>query len=152
LIADVTDFVALTGARRSEVCRLRAADVDVENRTLTITEKKRRHGHTTYRTLPVHDDLLPVLRRRLASGKPIVFTASIDTLAQGLAKAVAGTRFDLKGFGFHALRHSAASRLLAANVPVTAVADVLGHADARTTLGIYAHAFDADSRRAVALL
>jgi integrase len=43
LIADVTDFVALTGCRRSEACRLRPGDIDLRGRSVTITEKKRRH-------------------------------------------------------------------------------------------------------------
>jgi len=152
LIADAVDFVALTGARRSEVCRVHAGDVDLDSDMVTITEKKRRHGHTTHRVIPIHPDLRPVLKRRVETRTGVVFTPSIDTLSQGLANALKGTRFDLKGLGFHSLRHSAASRLIAANVPITAVADVLGHADSRTTLGIYAHAFADDSRRAVSLL
>lgn len=39
----------------------------------------------------------------------------------------------------HDLRHAAASAMLAAGVPIRTVADTLGHADIRTTLGIYAH-------------
>ena len=39
----------------------------------------------------------------------------------------------------HDLRHAAASAMLAAGVPIRTVADTLGHADVRTTLGIYAH-------------
>ena len=39
----------------------------------------------------------------------------------------------------HDLRHAAASAMLAAGVPIRTVADTLGHADVRTTLGVYAH-------------
>lgn len=43
---------------------------------------------------------------------------------------------------FHSLRHSYASRLLAANVDVRTTAELLGHSDVQTTLNIYAHSDD----------
>lgn len=49
-------------------------------------------------------------------------------------------RAGLKGVGLHTLRHTHASTLLAAGVPVTNVSKRLGHRDAHTTAKIYAHA------------
>lgn len=46
---------------------------------------------------------------------------------------------DLSGIGLHSLRHSHASALLHAGVPITNVAKRLGHRDAYTTAKIYAH-------------
>jgi integrase len=43
------------------------------------------------------------------------------------------------GLTFHDLRHAAASRLIAAGLSPVAVAAVLGHEDATTTLRVYAH-------------
>lgn len=43
---------------------------------------------------------------------------------------------------FHDLRHAAASRLIGAGLDPVAVAAVLGHEDATTTLSVYAHLFD----------
>lgn len=43
---------------------------------------------------------------------------------------------------FHGLRHSCASLLLAAGVPVRDVAELLGHSDVRLTLSSYAHVLD----------
>ncbi len=42
----------------------------------------------------------------------------------------------------HSLRHTNASLLIAQGVDVRTVASLLGHAQASTTLDIYAHAFD----------
>ena len=142
LIADAVEFIAFTGVRRSELCRLRPEDIDFESQTLLITEKKRIHGQTTYRKLPIHPALVSLIKRR-SSNSPL-FTSSVHSLTSGLKKAIRGTKFDVKGFGFHALRHSAASRLLAEGVPVTAVASILGHATPQTTLQVYSHAFDED--------
>ena len=49
---------------------------------------------------------------------------------------------------FHSLRHSYASRLLAARVDIRTTADLLGHSDVQTTLNIYAHSDDAAKRAA----
>ena len=48
----------------------------------------------------------------------------------------------------HDLRHCAASLLLAKGVPVRAVQDILGHATAQMTLGVYASSDDAQRRAA----
>jgi len=140
LISDVVDLVALTGIRRSEVCRLGPQHVDLENRQLIVPERKRVHGVVTYRRLPIHDDLVSILDRRRHSCP--VFTESPHTLTGGLRKAIQGSRFDVKGFGYHCLRHSAASRLLAQGVPITVVSALLGHSTAATTLKVYSHAFE----------
>lgn len=150
LIADCVDLIAFTGIRRSEVCRLLPEHIDLEEKTLLITEKKRVHGQTTYRKLPIHLELLPIIERRL-NNSPI-FTASVNTLTAGLRKALKGTPFEKRGLGFHVLRHSAASRLLASGVPVPAVSAILGHATPQTTLSVYSHAFAEDVANAIDLL
>jgi integrase len=48
----------------------------------------------------------------------------------------------------HDLRHFAATRLLAAGIPVRTVSGRLGHANAATTLGVYAHFIQASDRHA----
>ena len=48
----------------------------------------------------------------------------------------------------HSLRHTNASLLIAQEVAVRTVASLLGHAQASTTLDIYAHAFDKNKRKA----
>ena len=49
----------------------------------------------------------------------------------------------LPSVSFHALRHSCASLLLAAGVPIRDVSELLGHSDVRLTLTNYAHVLDA---------
>lgn len=51
----------------------------------------------------------------------------------------------------HSLRHSHASGMLSKGVPVAAVAERLGHADASITLGIYTHALKRDKDVAAAV-
>lgn len=59
---------------------------------------------------------------------------------------------DLPSIHFHSLRHSNASILIAAHVPITAVSGRLGHAQTSTTLNYYASAIQsADAAAADAL-
>jgi integrase len=150
LIADVVDLVSLTALRRSEVCRLLPCHLDLEAGQLTVPERKRVHGAETYRTLPLHEDLLAMLTSR--RHRSPVFTGSPHTLTSGLKRAIRGTRFELPGFGYHSLRHSAASRLLAQGVAITVVSALLGHATPATTLKVYSHAFDSGLADAVGRL
>jgi integrase len=61
--------------------------------------------------------------------------SSVTRAAVRLAK-----KAGLEDVGLHSLRHTHASALLAAGVPVTNVSKRLGHRDAYTTAKIYAHA------------
>jgi integrase len=59
-------------------------------------------------------------------------------ISKGLARRAAG--LGLGRVRFHDLRHTHATLLLQAGVPVAAVSARLGHANAAVTLGIYSHA------------
>jgi integrase len=63
----------------------------------------------------------------------------ITTLAGRRFKTLAKTA-DVRAIKFHGLRHTCATLLLAAGVPVHVVAQRLGHANATMTLSVYAHA------------
>jgi integrase len=54
----------------------------------------------------------------------------------------------LRNLRLHDLRHFAATRLLAAGVPVRTVSGRLGHANASTTLTVYAHFLAASDQAA----
>jgi integrase len=58
------------------------------------------------------------------------------------------TRARLPLIRFHDLRHTAATNLLAAGVPVEVVSRMLGHADVATTLRYYRHVRPTELRRA----
>ena len=63
-------------------------------------------------------------------------------MADGISRALP---LDLN---VHSLRHTNASLLISQGVDVRTVASLLGHAQASTTLDIYAHAFDKNKRKA----
>lgn len=53
---------------------------------------------------------------------------------------------------FHDLRHTAATIMLEAGVPLTAVSGILGHANPSITARLYAHSFDEGKRNAVDIM
>ena len=72
----------------------------------------------------------------------------------GLGDRVTGTakRKTYKGLGFHDLRRASATALVALGVDVKTAQARLGHADAKTTLNIYASKVDANDRAAAEAL
>jgi integrase len=72
-----------------------------------------------------------------------------DTITGGFSRAARRVGVKLR---FHDLRHMSASLLISAGTDVRTVAGRLGHADASTTLRIYAHAFEARDRPAAEVL
>lgn len=61
-------------------------------------------------------------------------------------------RLGLREVRLHDLRHFAATRLLGAGIPVRTVSGRLGHANAATTLGVYAHILTESDREAAETL
>ena len=59
---------------------------------------------------------------------------------------------ELEGIRFHDLRHFAATSLLSAGIDVRTVAGRLGHANAATTLGTYAHFVGSADRQAAEVI
>ena len=79
-------------------------------------------------------------------GVPISPDALTDAFRRAFARIEARTG---RHHRLHDLRHTAASLMFDAKADLAAVRDVLGHADASTTLGIYTHAIEGGKRRAV---
>ena len=164
-----------TGMRRSEILGLQWRDIDLKAQRLTVSRtmvditgnpthidepKSRRSKRTiTYRNETA--DLieahyrdramrLEVLGRRLSGGTQVCLREDgnilkPDALSKGFKK-IAG-RCGLEGVRFHDLRHTHASLLLAANVPIHVVQARLGHASIQTTVDTYGHLMpDADAQ------
>lgn len=68
-------FAAYTGARRSEMLRLKLSDLDLEGGSVRVPEKKRVHGQRTSRRVPLASSLVDLLRDwlKIHPGGPFVF-------------------------------------------------------------------------------
>jgi integrase len=127
----------LTGCRRGEVCKIQREDIG--EHTLRIQA-----GNTKtlkYREVPI----VPALRPWLAH---LPLADTFEGINSGIRRA--RVKAGLPGVGFHILRHSCATILLAPpiNAPMHVVRDILGHTSIKTTER-YAHVQQAPQRQAL---
>lgn len=104
-----------SGLRLGELYR-----VDIVGRLLVLADTK--NGEP--RVVPAHPRILTCLQH-------LPLTINRNTLQRDWQRARAATVGD--GVRFHDLRHSTASELINAGVPLHTVGEVLGHKDARST-------------------
>jgi integrase len=136
---------AFTGARRSELLRMLAADLDLCAGILTIREKKRVKGRRSTRTAPVTPRLAGVLRDWLSvkPDSPFLFCQSAQvarskTRRDGATavtkneahdqfkRAVADSKWSVMR-GWHVLRHSFCSNMVASAIDQRIVDEIMGH-------------------------
>jgi len=125
-----------TGMRRGEMLNLTWDDIDLEKRTLIIQSGKDWHTKNyRYRAIQMTDDLYELLvGLNKKPGKLFPFHPS--TVWEVLKKAA--KKVEIEGITIHTLRHTFASHLAMAGVPIRAIQELLGHQDYKTTL-VYAH-------------
>lgn len=171
---------AVTGARRGELIALRWSSVDlvsaqvlVEHAVVQVGRELIEKGTKTHqaRRLALDGSTVDLLaghktacEERAALGgivlgdEAYVFSDEPDgsrpwkpdriTLAFGRFCRQEG----ITGVRLHDLRHFAATRLLSSGVDVRTVSGRLGHANASTTLGVYAHFLQSADQAAAAVL
>jgi integrase len=164
------------GLRRGEVLGLRWPDVDLEGKTVTISQALARVGgklefiepksRQSRRTVPIHDGLVAALRNhrrrqfeeRLAAGSRwhdggLVFTTGIGTplepraLNEDFERVVMAA--GLRRIRLHDLRHSCATFLLAQGVHPRVVMELLGHSQISLTMETYSHVLPDAMREAI---
>jgi integrase len=146
-----------TGLRISEVTGLRWRDVEPGRVTIrgirTAEEGYKRVAktHGSLRALAVPAEVTEALLalRQGAEDDAFVWPMSHTTLRADLRAAAKTADVPLPhGKSLHVLRHSSATWLAGAGLPIRDVAARLGHTDASLTLRTYAHALPAADERA----
>lgn len=167
-VGALVTLAATTGLRQGELLGLAWEDVDWEARTLTVRRTMARAWSGGYelsapktnrsrRAVHLAAAAVDALRReqreqeaaREAAGTAwqdtdrLVFTDAVGRPLYGTAVHRAFrellTAAGLPMIAFHGLRHSAATALLSAGVPLRVVSDLLGHSGIAITADYYAH-------------
>ena len=139
-----------TGMRRGEIFGLKWSDVDFEDRVLTIrafntkTMQERQVSLTTRLMIE-----LERIWEESPKNKDFLVFGFTDNVKKSWTSV--RTKAGLPDVRFHDLRHTAATRLVAAHLPLPEVGRVLGHTQANTTYR-YVNANIETTRRAAALL
>lgn len=136
------EVALLSGCRYGELIRFRARDFDARSGTLLVNESKsgkpRRVPLTTE-----GQQLLKTLTSDKAADDAILVKADgtewrANDQFQRMRAACAAAKIE-PPINFHALRHTTASLLAEAGVPLSFVAEVLGHSDTRMVSKHYQH-------------
>lgn len=131
----------LTGCRYGELIRLKVSDFDPDNGSVHIADPKGKPRHVWL----THEGRKWFEQWTAGKSGDALILARADGLAWGkdhqarrMAEACKAARI-IPPVSFHDLRHSYASALATAGVPLQMIADALGHADTRMTSRHYAH-------------
>lgn len=142
-----------SGMRLGEFLALTPKDFDFENNRISITKtynwKLKYSGppktETSVRTIAMPENVMQDIKTYIESfydpPERVFMAASQKTLTSRMAKYAA--RAGVKQIRIHDIRHSHASFLIHNNIPVTAIAQRLGHKNAKVTLEVYSHVYQA---------
>lgn len=151
-------FLYQTGCRIGEALAITWDDIDLSGGKITIDKSSkdqqvRKHTKTKMaRTIDMSDTLRQVLADLRDGGKQgsrQVFHKNGRLLSDNTLRRQWSAVCKQIGIGhrrLHDIRHTTASLLLARNVPVTYVAEMLGHSSPKITLDRYAHYIPAESK------
>lgn len=163
------DFLYHTGARINEVCALTPADIDRDTCRVRIRESFHRNrgtgrGHhlgvtkteSSVRTITVLPDVIDALTYKDSDDYVFTNTAGRPIQDGTFYRNVWCKRLDKAGItprpAPHDLRHTHASRLIAAGMDPLSVSRRLGHSSVAITLRTYAHWFARDDDTTMSLL
>jgi integrase len=141
-------LLVLTGARRSEIERLRMREIDLASRVLRLADSK-----TGQKVLMLNAPAITVLGGAMSLGgtkREFVFeNADASGPYAGLPKVWERVRVigEFQGLRMHDLRHSFASLGVVSGTPLAIIGALLGHAHSSTTQR-YAHLADDPIRNA----
>lgn len=152
-------LVALrTGMRIGEILALDWSDVDFDRALVTVrrnvsdgvlcSPKNNKERH-----IPLAQDLLATLSLRRRDDGLVFCTRAGALMNQRVATRMLLAlcrRTRVRRIGWHVLRHTFASHLVTAGVPMPAVQQLLGHADLRMTLR-YSHLAPSSLRQAISV-
>ena len=164
-------ILLFTGMRRGELIALTWNDVDLKNRVISVTkaaafngnqpEIKAPKSNAGIRTIPIPEQLVPILRETKSSGKSLYvcpdagggimsdrgwltswnsYQHYLNIQAGGKDASRSNPKIvAVEPFTAHQLRHTYATMLYDAGMDVKTAQELLGHADPSVTMNIYTH-------------
>ena len=160
-----------TGLRLGEVLALKWQNIDIKNKLIyidksvgsisqnhkTLTIESSPKTQSSIREIPISKkllDLLKVLRQHCSTDYVIVSHNNKQIKPRAYQKSFENLlkKFHIKHYGFHALRHTFATRLLENGVDIKTISELLGHSSPTITLNRYVHTNLQNKRKAMEIL
>lgn len=144
---DIILFAVHTGLRRTELVYLQWRDINFRNWTAAVQAKDELNWQPKsgrMRVVPIPKAChRMLLERKAESLSEFVFANQLgrprlNNLNRDFRNFLKDIGLYKKGMGWHSLRHSFASHLAMAGVPLNTIGELLGHSDPKTTR-IYSH-------------
>ncbi len=156
-------FALMTGLRLGEVCALRARDISLKERTVTVRETMQRiknlendstktkivftkpKSSTSARVVPLTNTAYELCRERVGKYAPNAFllTGSETQFIEPRTMQYYIKRYSkacgIEDMHFHVLRHTFATRCVEVGFEIKSLSEVLGHSTPRITLERYVH-------------
>lgn len=145
-IYSILTILAYLGLRAGDIINLKFEHIDFENNEIKFYQTKTQQ----LLTLPLIDEVKYPLLDYIKNGRPqcdekeYIFitlyapytkfhaTSSVFRMVERAMKK-AGINYSNKHHGPHAIRHSLATNMINNNVPISAISQILGHSNIRTT-------------------
>ena len=128
-----------SGMRISELLAVKLQDISLPQRTVTIQESaKTGNVRLTYLSDDAYKALRKWMKARKANTKFLLYSSgemsmSYSTARSNFAKCLRKARLVRKGYTLHSLRHTFASELLCAGMPLESLQILMGHSDIEVT-------------------
>lgn len=156
-LSDIIKFAAYTGMRQGEILKIRKKDIDlVSNRIHVGGVPTQTTKAKNWRAIPIHDKIMDIVMSRCSQSSRSDVQLfgdewrDKDQLLRAFKKVNRLLPKD-EAYVFHTLRHSYATWLAEAGVPVRSIMALCGHKRIETTLR-YAKATDAALSDAMAAI
>lgn len=143
---DETLVQIYTGFRVSEILSLTKSHIDLEQQIITAGGKTKAG---TNRIVPIHPDILPIIKAHLGDGKLFPHTGSQQNHLVRRKKELEALGFDHTS---HECRHTFRSKLDSANANKVAIDLLMGHKSADVGERVYTHKTIDELRAAINLL
>ena len=158
-----TLFALMTGLRIGEVCALRASDINMEEKTVTVRETVQRiknldgnssktkivfstpKSNTSVRVVPLTNTVYTLCKINSGKMPPNAFllTGKEDKVIEPRTLQYHIKRYSkacgIEDMHFHVLRHTFATRCVEVGFEIKSLSEVLGHSSPQITLERYIH-------------
>lgn len=146
-----------TGIRAGELSALKWSDIDLDNKSITISRTIQRiylidtktevietspKSQRANRTIPINDKLLNILTNYYGGNNNYILTNNTKPLEPRSLRYYYKyllNSLNINYLPFHSIRHTFATRLIYNTSDYKTVSELLGHSSVSITLDIYAH-------------